>query len=46
LRFGSEEGERRYKSTYDVNHDDVIDLEDLQEVLFAPICNKGKHKHR
>jgi hypothetical protein len=41
LRFGAEEGERRYRSQYDVNDDGIINLEDLVEVLFAPICKRG-----
>jgi hypothetical protein len=42
VRFGAEEGERRYKAVYDVNHDDVIDLEDLVQVLLTPTCKKNR----
>jgi hypothetical protein len=40
LRFGAEEGERRYRSTYDVNHDDVIDFDDLIQVVTTPTCRR------
>jgi hypothetical protein len=44
LRFGAEEGERRYRVTYDVNDDGVINFDDLAEVLLAPTCKKDKRR--
>jgi hypothetical protein len=38
LRFGADEGERRYKAKYDFNDDGTIDEEDIIEVLKRPTC--------
>jgi hypothetical protein len=42
LRLDVEEGERHYKSKYDVNGDSVIDFDDLAEVVLTPVCKKGR----
>jgi hypothetical protein len=37
-RLGAHQGERGYNPTYDVNHDGVIDVNDLFAVLNTPLC--------
>ena len=42
-RFGSHEGDRRYKAKFDVNGDGVIDGLDLLQVATTPTCRRGHH---
>ncbi|HLB22518.1 MAG TPA: hypothetical protein VJP07_00335, partial [Dehalococcoidia bacterium] len=44
-RLGSEEGERRYKARYDLDHDGDIDWRDV-EIIFVdiPTCPR-RHGH-
>jgi hypothetical protein len=42
IRFGAEEGQRRYKARYDLNGDGVINGDDMAIVLNAPTCVRGK----
>ena len=44
-RYGAEEGEKKYKAKYDVNHDGVIDAEDFIQVLETPTC-KWNNGHK
>lgn len=38
IRLGSEEGQRRYKARYDLNHDGRIDADDMRIALQIPVC--------
>jgi hypothetical protein len=42
IRFGSHEGDRRYKARFDLNDDGVINEADMAIVLGAPTCVRGK----
>ncbi|HYM16619.1 MAG TPA: hypothetical protein VEZ14_13775 [Dehalococcoidia bacterium] len=41
FRMGAHQGQHRYNARFDVNHDGVIDVNDLLQVLAAPTC--GHH---
>jgi hypothetical protein len=43
FRFGSHYGQHRYNSTYDVNHDGVINWADLEQVLSTPTCRHNRY---
>ena len=45
FRFGSHQGQHRYNSRYDVNHDGRIDWADLEQVLSAPTCRPKYEPH-
>ena len=42
-RGGAVDGDRRYKSRYDVNGDSVIDVDDLVLVLDTAVCLRGRN---
>ncbi|MBF6601209.1 MAG: hypothetical protein IVW36_11940, partial [Dehalococcoidia bacterium] len=44
LRFGSHEGDRRYRAEYDVDRDGRIDFDDLKQVLETPTCPRHHHE--
>jgi hypothetical protein len=42
--FGAHAGSHRYRARYDVNHDGIINIDDLRQVLLTPTCNRH-HRH-
>jgi hypothetical protein len=40
VRYGAEEGERRYNAKYDVNGDGRIDFGDIAVILQTPTCSR------
>lgn len=43
-RFGTEEGDRRYREEFDLNGDGVIDFADVEMVLAVPLCQRHRHR--
>jgi hypothetical protein len=43
--LGAHNGQRGYRAWLDVNHDGVIDLNDIIKVLNMPTCHPHHHNH-
>jgi hypothetical protein len=41
--FGKHEGQQGYRARYDLNHDGVIDWEDVRIVIETPRCRHHHH---
>jgi hypothetical protein len=44
-RLSAHRGDRRYDPQYDVNHDGVIDIKDVMQVVQTPICSRHHDRH-
>jgi hypothetical protein len=42
-RLGAHGGHKRYHVRYDINHDGVINIADIQALANIPACRHGNH---